>query len=64
LAINLRTLSFVLSSDCGIGEAQGEAIINAKFQIRQRRYHQGSKPPNFKSANVATNLTFDFGGYD
>jgi len=34
------------------------AIINAKFQICQRRYHQCSKPPNFKSANVATNLTW------
>jgi len=45
------------------------AIINAKFQIRQRRYHQCSKLPNFKSTNAATNqtkpiLTFDFGGYD
>jgi len=33
------------------------AIIKAKFQIRQRRYHQCSKPPNFKSAHAATNLT-------
>jgi len=39
------------------------AIINAKFQIRERRYHQCPKPPNFKSTNAA-NLTFDFGGYD
>ena len=38
-------------------------IINAKFHIRERRYHQCSKPPNFKSANAATNLTFGLGGY-
>jgi len=24
---------------------EGVAIVNAKFQIRQRRYHQCSKPP-------------------
>jgi len=33
------------------------AIINAQFQIPQRRHHQCSKPPNFKAANAATNLT-------
>jgi len=33
------------------------AIINVKLQIRQRRYHQCSKPPNFEFANTATNLT-------
>jgi len=33
------------------------AIMKTKFQIRQRRYHQCSKPPSFKSANAATNLT-------
>ena len=30
----------------------------AKFQIRQRRYHQCSKPPNFRFANAADNLTY------
>jgi len=33
----------------------GVAIINAKFQIRQRHYHQCSKPPKFNSANAANN---------
>jgi len=33
------------------------AIINAKFQIRQRHYHQCSKPPKLHSANAANNLT-------
>jgi len=38
-------------------EEFGVAIINAKFQIRQRRYQQCKKPPNFKSTNAAINLT-------
>ena len=33
------------------------AIINAKFQIRQRHYHQCSKLQKFNSANAANNLT-------
>jgi len=30
------------------------AIMKAKFQIRQRCYHQCSNPTNFKSANATT----------
>jgi len=56
----LETISFLTDFDMCPEEVDiifWVAIINAKFQIRQRRNHQCSKPPNFKPDNAATDLT-------
>jgi len=52
-----RYISLHFSKTSGFLKKTGVAVINANFQIRQRRYHQCSKQLNFKSANAATNPT-------